>query len=801
MSGYLSFFFVAFFSFAVTVNAQLNNYLLKGRVIDTNGAAVTGAIVTIKRTDIRFERTLTTDSNGSFAFEGNRGSYNLTVTSKGFGEETKTVSLPNNSGIIELTIQPEMVAAEVSISSSYLAGTDEALIQTPGAIERIDARTLENSRVFDFSEALRKISGVNIRDEEGFGLRPNIGIRGTNPTRSTKVLLLEDGMPLAYAPYGDNASYYHPPIERFSEIEILKGSGQIGYGPVTVAGVVNYITPNPPNKPTATIKLFGGNRNYFNGTGTFGGTWNKTGLLFNFTHKQGLGARENTRSRLDDFSFKAVQTISERQTLTLKTSLYNENSNVTYSGLTEAEYAANPRQNPFRNDFFYGRRFGASASHAVVFRPNLFLTTNAYVNYFRRHWWRQSSNSNERPNRLFSLSGGDPDCLGMQDLNTTCGNLGRLRSYINWGVEPRLTYNYNFARVRNELTTGFRIHVEDQERRQENGDLPNARSGVLVENNERNNTATSFFAQNRFLVGQFAITPGVRVEHIFFRRTNRLANGGAGVVGKTQLTQVIPGIGIAYNALPRTTIFAGVHRGFAPPRTEDVVSNSGGVIELDPELSWNYEVGIRTRPFNGLSLEGTYFRLDYENQIVPASLAGGVGATLTNGGATLQQGFEMNSQLDTGSIFKSPHNVYLRTAFVYLSDAKFVGTRFSSISGFTNVSVSGNRIPYTPKENVTASFGYSNPVGIDTFIEGVYSGSQFTDDLNTINPTANGQRGVIPSFIVWNATANYRVEKWKTTFFVTAKNLFDRVYIVDRTRGILPGSPRLIQAGIKIQLF
>ena len=79
--------------------------------------------------------------------------------------------------------------------------------------------------------------GVFARDEEGFGLRPNIGIRGLNPTRSSKVLLLEDGIPLTYAPYGDNASYYHPPVDRFERIEVLKGSGQILFGPHTVGGV------------------------------------------------------------------------------------------------------------------------------------------------------------------------------------------------------------------------------------------------------------------------------------------------------------------------------------------------------------------------------------------------------------------------------------------------------------------------------------------------------------------------------------------------------------------------------------
>ena len=79
----------------------------------------------------------------------------------------------------------------------------------------IDLRAIENTRVLTTAEVLRKAPGVHVREEEGFGLRPNIGVRGLSPTRSSRVLLLEDGIPLAYAPYGDNAAYYHPPIERF----------------------------------------------------------------------------------------------------------------------------------------------------------------------------------------------------------------------------------------------------------------------------------------------------------------------------------------------------------------------------------------------------------------------------------------------------------------------------------------------------------------------------------------------------------------------------------------------------------
>ena len=281
---------------------------INGRVLDTNGAAVMGANVLLNRGDVRFERQSVTDASGSFEFNNlTEGVYQISAAAKTFGTITRNLRLSaNENTVIDLVLQPAQVAAEVSVTSNYLAGTPESLNEIPGSIERIDARALENARVFNFSEALRKFSGVNVRDEEGFGLRPNIGIRGTNPTRSTKVLLLEDGLPLSYAPYGDNASYYHPPVERYESIEVLKGSGQIAYGPQTIAGVINYITPNPSEKPIFNLKIEGGNRGFFNGGAGFGGTFGKFGLITNFTRKQGDGARENTNFKLYDFANKAM---------------------------------------------------------------------------------------------------------------------------------------------------------------------------------------------------------------------------------------------------------------------------------------------------------------------------------------------------------------------------------------------------------------------------------------------------------------------------------------------------------------
>jgi Fe(3+) dicitrate transport protein len=225
-----------------------------------------------------------------------------------------------------------------------------------------------------------------------------------------------------------------------------------------------------------------------------------------------------------------------------------------------------------------------------------------------------------------------------------------------------------------------------------------------------------------------------------------------------------------------------------------VISQTGGVVDLDAEESWNYEVGLRALPARGLRLDATLFRNDYENQVVPASLAGGPGAALTNGGATLHQGLEVGARLDSGTPTGSRHNLFVRGALTWLPVARFEGTRFSGVPGFPGVSVSGNRLPYAPETLLTASVGYSHPRGVTAQVEAVHVGEQFADDLNSVAPSADGQRGPVPAHTIWNVTLSWDLRRF--TFFVTGKNLLDELYLADRTRGMIPGPPRLVQAGV-----
>jgi Fe(3+) dicitrate transport protein len=666
----------------------------------------------------------------------------------------------------------------------------------PGSADVLDQEVLIESRVFTVNEAMRKVPGVFARDEEGLGLRPNLGIRGLNPTRSSKVLLLEDGIPIAYAPYGDNATYYHPPVERFARIEVLKGSGQIAYGPHTVGAVINYITPRVPDDFTGRVVAALGNNGYGELHGQVGDRFGDTGFIAHGTYKETDGARENMHFEVADLNLKVVHDIDERQAVTLRTSYYDEDSQVTYSGLTLAEWQADPYQNPFRYDQMDAQRFGLSGTHRFDLNPAVTFTTNAYYTYFNRDWWRQSSNSAQRPN-----DASDPACGGMTNLTTTCGNEGRLRQYWTAGLEPRVTVQHGLFGVDNVAEAGVRYHHEDQFRVQANGDTPNARApgtgrnAGIREDSDRSVDALSAFVQNRFDFGRWSVTPGVRYEHIEYVREDNLL----GTRGESTLDQVVPGIGATLEVAPATVLFAGVHRGFGPPGVADIVNAAGGSVDLDAELSWNYEIGVRANPFDGVSYEAALFRMDFENQIVPASVAGGSGATLTSAGETLQQGLEIAGDLSSTAFAEWPVEVFARGSYTWVADAEYVGERYSGVAGFTTVSVSGNRLPYAPEHLFATTLGARTGFGLEVALEAVYTSASFTDDLNTVEVIPSGQRGEMPGYTVWNLAANYALQACDCTAFATVKNLTDELYVADMSRGLIPGMPRLVQAGFEVR--
>ena len=680
-----------------------------------------------------------------------------------------------------------------------------------GSVEEIDRKTLDEINAVDNNEVLRQISGINVNDEEGMGLRANIGVRGLDPARSRNVLVMEDGIPVALAPYGEPEMYYSPSMDRMRGVEVIKGSGNILYGPQTVGGVINYLTPEPPSETTGRIGLSGGEGGYFRARGEVGTNFGESGAgNINFLHKRatdiGILSFETY-----DVSSRFRFDLNESNRLSIKLGFFDEISNSTYIGLTQPMYDNGEYFTEMApDDRLNMRRYSFSANHSFFWTDDTRLNTNVYAYTTSRYWQRQDFTLNEfdedgssmpEPENHTGTTWGDESVEnGAVFMQNSTGN--RNRDFDVAGIEPRLSHTYELAGMTNDLDAGTRFHFEQAFEQRINGNKKNSPSGTIRDDEVRTGKAVSGFLQNRFhFTEKLSLTAGARAEWFDYTRDIRRGRfdiegitqiRDTSVVSNDQVFEVIPGGGVNFEAMDNLNLYAGVHRGFSPPRIKDAISPEGEARQLDAELSWNYEAGFRAEPFNFLYVEATGFLMDFENQIIPvAEYVGETGAGLINAGATRHQGVELSARLNFDGLFDDRVGLIWRNNMTY-TDARYKDDQRE----IDQTSIKDNKTPYSPGLTGTSHLSLTFHDKLATGISFNYTGEQYTDELNREEPTNDGRQGVIPAYSLIDLNAAYEVTGWNTRFTISAKNLLDERYIASRRpRGIKVGSPRMLTAG------
>jgi Fe(3+) dicitrate transport protein len=767
---------------------------LEGRVLDPTGGAVPGVIVRLHDQEGNLVRRSTTDFAGHFSFpQLPQGEYTVVALSEDF--ERVSVALKVSGNIVNHDLTFER-ARTVTTSIEVLGRAQELLQEIPGSAFLISRAELEERRPMDANEVLRGVPGVNLREDSGpVGMRLNVGLRGLNPDRSRQILVLEDGIPISLAPYGEPEMYYSPPIDRMRGVEVLKGSGQILYGPQTIGGVVNFLTPDPPPSTRGSLDLEGGQRGLFIGQASAGGSTRDqdAGWLINFLRKQGDGFRKFFFD-INDLQSKLSVKPSEQHQLGLKLGVYDERSNSTYLGLTTPQFERDPNDNVVPSDLLKLERKSASISHTMVFNPAAVLSTNVFAYNTVRNWRRQNFDREDRGREYLAVEG-DPSVPGGA-VYLLDSNRHRNRAFTVAGWQTQFGLEHRSAGLRQKLDAGVRYVYEEADDQEIDGSRFDATSGSLRSDEDRFGRAFSTFVQNRmFLTSNVIFTPGVRLERYrYTRHIQRIPVGGVPTDVDRRaddlVTKLIPGLGLTVNVNSKLTFFTGLHRGFAPPRTKDAIAGDGVPLDLDAELSWNYEVGARFRPSRAVTGEVTFFRLDFENQIIPAAQSGGATTTLVNAGETLHQGLETSVRVDWGELTQSPLSLYTDIRYTYLPTARF--TRDALFLG--------NRLPYAPKNIFAFLVGFRARQGFGVQLDSNYVGDQFGDNNMTVEPTADGTIGLLPGYSLWNLTADYthQRERVSITPYFAVKNLGNNFYISSRApQGIQPGLFRQMNAGVK----
>lgn len=679
-------------------------------------------------------------------------------------------------------------------------GTERDMERIPGSGEVVGQDQIDLEQYISIQDALREVPGVHLRSEDGVGLVPNIGIRGLNPDRSEKLLILEDGMPASLAPFNENAAYYIPPIERMERIELLKGSGSILYGPQTVGGVLNLITPKVPKAYRSQVQVEGGTDSYVLTRGNFGKTWGAVGLDTSLLYKRGDGFRDASDFRLANFTGKLLFDLGKNTKVIFKNNYHDQHSSQTYLGLTEQLFQQNSDFNPSPFDRLDVTRYDSQLTLQHFFTDEIELLTNFYYWYAHRNWNRQDYSRNTgfapAPSNTVATYGNTSLDGGAIYMRESFG--ARDRFYQGAGVEPRLKMDYDLWGQTHHLEAGVKFHWERMADSRNNSPSLNAPTTTFSKD-IRTAYDFAFFFQNTFKITKdLALIPGFRLEH-YTQKRHTLVDAGAAVDFKGQSTNtvLIPGFGITYQVPGNTTLFTGIHRGFAPPRAAQAISSTGQDRDLSAELSWNVEAGARTRPYEWLKAEGTFFYMDFTNQVVPANQSGGASTTDTNAGQTRHLGFELMSSLDMlGAFGVEDHQFFLEGQYTFV-DAK---------NTTPNGTFNGKDLPYAPRHMAQIGVRYNPKNGIfkgfEIGTEGVFTSSQFADQANTVLSNNAGTIGKIPSYWVMNAYARYRIPETRVELNLVGNNILNNNYIVSRApEGVFPGASLQVLGGIKYDFF
>lgn len=807
--------------FVLTIFSVLFTGILFAQNSKIEGVVYTAdSVNTLPGVNIYIDKTnhgATTNGNGNFILTNvPKGKYVLTVSSIGFSTIKKEVEVGEATSLKIDFYLTESISTlpEVVVMTKGNTG----LKDIPGSVQFISPKELQKFSYTDINRTLRAVPGVNVQEEDGFGLRPNIGLRGTGVERSSKITIMEDGILMAPAPYSDPSAYYFPTLGRMQAIEILKGSSQIKYGPFTTGGAINLVSTSIPDELTGRVHLTGGSFGGRNMHVYAGNSHKNFGYLAETFQYSSNGFKEldgggNTGFDKKDYLVKfRVNTNKDAkiyQSLTFKIGQTNEVSNETYLGLTREDFALTPyrRYAGSQKDLMQTSQSQYSATHFAKLTPWMTITTSVYHSEFARNWYKldkvkDSTGTKTSISSILDNPAGFNDAYAILTGQSSTFSDGLYmkannRSYYGQGIQTVLGFQFKTGKIAHSLDAGFRLHRDEVDRFQwedkysmNNGVMQLTSSGAHGTESNRVGYAEALatYLQYKIKYGNLTVVPGIRYENILigqkdYGKTDPDRTGIALVEKKNKVDVYIPGIGVDYQFSKYFSAFAGVHKGFSPPGYND---------ETIPEESFNYELGTRYTK-NYLSGQLVVFYNDYSNLLGSDLAASGGGGTgdLFNAGEVISKGIEFQCTYDLLS-FKKESKFMMPLTIVYTyTDAVFQNSFASSFEDWGTVTA-GDHFPYLANNQFTIMAGIEHhKFGIN--VSGKYMGEMRTvPGQGTITETEKTD-----SYFILDASANYSLHK-NMSIFGNIVNLTNDKYVVAlRPSGLRPGMPRAFTIGLK----
>lgn len=685
-------------------------------------------------------------------------------------------------------------AVDTDIEQIKIIGSKTEARNVAGSSAVIDEEQMRIEVPSDINQLMKTIPGIYVREEDGQGLRPNIGIRAATAGRVSKVTLLEDGVMMAPAPYSNPAAYYFPTTFRMSSVEVLKGAPLLRYGPQTTGGVLNLVTtPIPEDFGGQVLTQFGENSSR-DIHAHVGGTEGQWGFLLETVQRSSDGFKEIDRSSRDagfdieDYVAK-LQWTGERQSLLAKVQYSEEVSNETYLGLTDADFAQNEnrRYGLSEIDQMDNSHKGYSLNYAFEATDNLTFNILSYYNDYARNWFKLDGGNAY----VSAANSGDADALailqGTQDeagLNYKNNN----RAYESKGIEA----NAQFALGTHNLEVGVRDHSDEMDRFQP-VEIYDQVNGSLVYQAEvmptgGNNRLEGADAVSFWLTDQWQATEDLNV-HFALRYEDvesyryQFADTAREQLDSTRSNdsdEWLPGVSFTYDVNDNWQVLAGAHKGFSPL--------GGGAKDFqEPETSNNYEAGVR---FNQGSFfaEAIGFYSDFSDTTQQCSIANPCDNGAESGSYVLGESTVAGLELQASNTFELGQ--FLMPVDLAYTYTKGEISQDNAVTGLMD----GDELNDIPQNTFSVRVALDNNKGWVNYVVGKYIDEMCVSvGCNRDNSRFNKTE----SLFVTDFVSRYEVDNNMAVYF-KVENLFDQQKIVARSpHGARPNKPQTASLGVE----
>lgn len=702
---------------------------------------------------------------------------------------------------------------------------------TPGAASILTAEEIDTFRPYTLHDALDFIPGVRTIDDDVYGRRSGIAVRGAPGRRSRKTLLLEDGVPINASTYLDPGAHYTPPMERLERVDVLKGAGHILHGPLNNHGIINFRNKQPTLEPETTLEVGVGNLNANKRHAMHTRTEGDVGMVFAYTGMNADGSFDVEEFQYDDFFTSFDWQVNSRHELGASFTYFRERSDYDESNLLPAEYARSPRTKLGR----FGQEFNnisvnyfkVDLVHDFQVNDKLSMQTRGFFTDLDRPRFTVE------PDEVPFQADGTPDFTALGANQFIPGQsgvmIGRDRQYNTMGVENRMELaNINFgSNVDHTFQWGLRYErhfLDEQEPAGRIGEvLDESNRGSIFEINaidsgqqtKFQSTAVSGFIQDAIRFDDWTITPGVRVEHYTQNRNPVVIDGqpNRGDKQETDHTLLLPSISFLYEGFDNTQVFANVGRGYTPAFARTAEEDD---FPLEPETGINSQIGVRTFLSKGISMEGAVFYNDIQNTVVQLPFSINNADVYLNSADSRSYGVDLGLRFDSASYTDSAYNWFGQVAYNY-TNAEF--TEDGVDQNGNPVAIDGNEVPEISNHSASLTLGIEHTAGWHVSGTLTYLDSFFTDPSNrsdTVVADEDGELltpgvddveirepavlGEVPSHTLISARALYTLPNMpNTTLWLQGRNLTDKLYITDFSNGLRPGAERTFIGGITVK--